>query len=95
MHGDAVDLLADELGVDIERALERKAVLLEAEVFHQRTTDVAHADEDGGIAAVHAENLCDLAAERDDIITVALLAELAEAAEVLADLGRRKPHLAA
>ena len=56
-------------------------------------TDVADADQNGGIAAVHAEDIGDLAAERNDIVSVALLAELPEAAEVLTDLRRCESHL--
>ena len=57
--------------------------------------DVAGADEDGIIAPVNAENAADLVMQRRDIIAVALLAEFAEAAEILPDLRRREPKLLA
>lgn len=54
MHHDAVHFLADEVGVDVERGLEGEAVLLEAEVLHQRAADVADADQNGRVVAIHA-----------------------------------------
>ena len=95
VHDDAVHLLTDEIGVDVERSLEREAVLLKAEVFHERAADVADADQNGRVVAVHTEDLGDLAAQRHHVVAVALLAEFAEAAEVLTDLRGSQPHLAA
>ena len=86
VHDDAVHPLTDEIGVDVERSLEREAVLLKAEVFHERAADVADADQNGRVVAVHTEDLGDLAAQRHHVVSVALLAEFAEAAEVLTDL---------
>ena len=60
-----------------------EAPLAEAEVVHQRAADVADADEHGLIAAIHAEYACDLVAESRNVIAIALLSELTEAAEIL------------
>ena len=54
--------------------------------------DVAHADQDGFEAAAHPENGGDLVAQRGYVVAVALLAELTEAAEILADLRGRQPE---
>ena len=95
MHHDAVHFLADEVGVDVERGLEGEAVLLEAEVLHQRAADVADADQNGRVVAIHAQDLGDLAAQRHNVVAIALLAELAKAAEILTDLRGGQAHLAA
>ena len=95
MHNDAVHFLADEVGVDVERGLEGEAILLEAEVLHKGAADVADADQNGRVVAIHAQNLGDLAAQRHDIVAIALLAEFAEAAKVLTDLRRSQTHLTA
>ena len=95
MHHDAVHFLADEVGVDVERGLEGEAVLLEAEVLHQRAADVADADQNGRVVAIHAKDLGDLAAQRHNVVAIALLAELTEAAEILTDLRGGQAHLAA
>ena len=55
--------------------------------------DVADADQHGAVTAVHAEDRGDLLAQRGHVVAVALLPELAEAAEILADLGRGKAEL--
>ena len=72
-----------------------EAVLLEAEVLDKRAAYVADADEDDREVAVHAEYGGDLAAQAGDIVAVALLAEFAEAAEVLPYLGGGQRHLPA
>ena len=56
-------------------------------------TDVADADKDGGKASVHTEDRRDLRAQCGDIISITLLAEFAEAAEILTDLRRGQPKL--
>ena len=53
----------------------------------QRVAQVAGADDDDLVAAVDAQNVADLGAQLRHVVTVALLAEFAEAAEILADLG--------
>ena len=72
-----------------------EAVLLKAEILDHGAAYVADADEDDGEVAVHAEYAGDLAAQTRDIVAVALLAEFAEAAEVLTDLAAGQSHLTA
>ena len=45
VNRDAVDLAADDVGVDVKGGLEIVAVLLEAEILDQRAADVADADD--------------------------------------------------
>ena len=56
---------------------------------------ITGADEDCGVASVSTENACYLVMERRDVVTVSLLAEFAEAAEILPDLGRSESQLLA
>ena len=95
MHHDAVHFLADEFGIDVECGLEGEAVLLEAEVLHQRAADVADADQDGRVVAVHTQDLGDLAAQCHDVVAVTLLAEFTKTAEILTDLRGGQTHLTA
>ena len=57
----------------MSNAAQAWAVLLKAEVFHERAADVADADQNGRVVAVHAEDLGDLAAQRH-VVAMALLA---------------------
>ena len=86
---------SDKLRLNVERGLEVKAPGLEREVAQKCLTEVADADENGAVAPVHTEDGCDLRAECGDFIAVALLAEFAEAAEVLTDLRGGETKLAA
>ena len=56
---------------------------------------IAGTDDDEVVVVVHTQDVADLAPELLHIVAVALLAELAEAAEVLADLGGGDVHLLA
>ena len=47
---------------------------------------MAGADDDEAVLLVHAENVTDLGAQLQNVVAVALLAELAEATQVLTDL---------
>lgn len=89
------DVGADELGPDVVGGEHMETVLLEAEVLDERAADVADADEDDGEVAVHSEYGGYLTAQTGDVVAVALLAEFAEAAEVLPDLGGGQRHLPA
>ena len=95
VHHDTVHFLADEVGVNVECGLEREAVLLEAEVLHQRAADVADADQNGRVVAVHAQDLGDLATQCHDVVAITLLAELTKTAEILTDLRGGQTHLTA
>ena len=81
-----VDARADERGGDIERGVKQKTGLHEVKVPQQRVAQVAGADDDEAVLLVHAENVTDLGAQLQNVVAVALLAELAEATQVLTDL---------
>ena len=88
-NGNTLDLGADEFRLDIEGGLEVKAPGLEREVAHKCLAYITNTDKNGGEAPVHTENGGDLRAKCGDLITIALLTKLAEAAEVLPDLRGR------
>ena len=54
---------------------------------------MAHADDDKPVAVVDAQNVADLGPQLRHVVAIPLLAELAEAAEILADLGGSDVHL--
>jgi len=81
-----VDARANERGGDVERGVKQKTGLHEVKVAQQRVAQVAGADDDEAVLLVHAENVTDLGAQLQNVVAVALLAELAEAAQVLTDL---------
>ena len=83
---------ADEGGGDVKGGLQPEARLPKAEILHQRVAQIAHAHNNNAVAAVHPQDMPDLTAQLVYIIPVSLLAELAEAAQVLADLGGRDAH---
>ena len=56
LHGDALNDLANDLGVEVKGGDEAEALIGEAEVFHERVAEVADADDGDGVAPVHAEN---------------------------------------
>ena len=95
VDGDAVDAGAHQLGRGVEGGIHGEAGGGEGEVPQQGMAQVAGADDDEVMIVVHAQDVADLAPEFLYIIAVALLAELAEAAEVLADLGGGDVHLLA
>ena len=81
-----VDARADERGGDVERGVKQKTGLHEVKVAQQRMAQVAGTDDDEAVLLVHAENVTDLGAQLQNVVAVALLAELAEATQVLTDL---------
>ena len=98
VHGadsDAVDLVADQGGGDVEGGVQVEAHLGKIKVLQQRVAQVAGADDDQLVVVVDAQNMADLRAKLCHIITVALLSELAKAAEILADLRGGDVHLIA
>ena len=95
VDGDAVKGGADYFGLDIEGGGQIEAPFRKAEVIHQGMADVADTDEDSGEASVHTEDRCDLRAQCGDIISITLLAEFAEAAEILPDLRGGDVHFSA
>ena len=89
VHGQdryALKLRADQVLLDIERRCQFHPAGPEAEVIHQRMPDVADADQDRPKASVHTEDRSNLFPQRCDIVSVSLLAEFPEAAEILPDL---------
>jgi hypothetical protein len=93
VDGNAVKARTDQFGLDIESGGQIEAPFGKAEIIHQGTADVADTDENGGVASVHTENGGNLRTERGDIISVTLLAEFAEAAEILTNLRRGQSKL--
>ena len=87
-----VDARADERGGDVERGVKQKTGLHEVKVAQQRVAQVAGADDDEAVLLVHAENVTDLGAQLQNVVAVALLAEFAKAAQVLADLRGGDAH---
>ena len=92
LHERAVHVDADERRGDIEDRLNVEAFLREARIVRHRAADVARADDDDVILMGQAQNLADPLLEVGDVIAVALLAEPAEAVDVLADLGGGQIH---
>ena len=54
--------------------------------------EITHADNNNTVAAVHTQDAPNLTAQFINIISIALLAEFSEAAQVLTDLGGRDAH---
>ena len=85
--GNAAHLLADEVGVDIKDAEQPVAVGVAADEAGHRRTQTAGTDQNGRqLFAVTKEQIADLSAQHIHLVADALLAEAAEAVEVL-------PHL--
>lgn len=98
VHGadsDAADLRAHKGGRDVKGGVDAEPYLIKIKVLQQRVAQVAGADDDDLVAAVDAQNVADLGAQLRHVVTVALLTEFAEAAEILADLGGGDVHLCA
>ena len=91
--GDAPDLGVDQRGGHVEGGVHLEAHLLKIEVLQQGVAQVAHADDDEPVAVVDAQNVADLGPQLRHVVAVPLLTELAEAAEILADLGGGDVHL--
>lgn len=90
-----VDARANERGETSNAVSSRKPVCMKSKLRQQRVAQVAGADDDEAVLLVHAENVTDLGAQLQNVVAVALLAELAEAAEVLTDLRGGETELAA
>ena len=93
--GNTGDLLADELLADLKSAEEAKIIFSEVYIFDKGLAYLACAHKNNGVSSVNAEYGGNVGAESLYIVAVALLAEFAEAGEVLTDLGRSKTHLGA
>ena len=63
------------------------------EVADQGVPQIAGAHHNDAMAAVHTQDMTDLTAQLADVVAVALLSELAEAAQILPDLGGGDAHL--
>ena len=84
----AADLLADDGGLDVEHGDDLEAVVGEDVGAGDRLAELAGAEEGDVVLARGAQDLADLGDQRLDVVADAALAELAEAGEVAADLGR-------
>ena len=93
IDGHLVDRGADDRGRYIKGGVHCKTALGEREVLQQRMAQIAHADHDEVMVVVHAQDMSDLSLQLLHIVAVPLLAELAEAAEVLPDLRGGDVHL--
>ena len=76
------------LGLDVEHRDDPEAVVGEDVGAGDRLAEVAGAEQGDVVLAGGAQDLADLGDERLDVVADAALAELAEAGEVAADLGR-------
>ena len=92
IHRHAVDDGAGELRVDIKGGVYSETGLGEGKILQQGMTQVAHSDHDEMMIIVHAQDMADLRTKLFHIVAVALLTELAEAAEILSDLGSSDIH---
>ena len=90
-----MDAGADEVGGDIKGAVYMEADLFKVEVLQQSVAQMAYADDDKAVALVDAQDMPDLGAKLGHIVAIALLTELTEAAQILADLGGGDIHFAA
>ena len=82
------DLGADDARVDVEHGDDLEAVVGEDVGAGDRLAEVAGAEEGDVVLAGGAQDLADLRDQRLDVVADPALAELAEAGEVAADLGR-------
>jgi hypothetical protein len=87
-HLEAADLCADDRRVDVEHGDDLEAVVGEDVGAGDRLAEVADAEEGDVVLAGGAQDLADLPHQRLDVVADATLAELAEAREIAADLGR-------
>ena len=76
------------MGFSVEDGHHLEAVVGEDRRAGDRLAEVAGAEEGDVVLARGAEDLADLRDQRFDVVADAALAELAEAGEVAADLGR-------
>ena len=93
VDGHTVDRGADDGRRDVEGSVHREAGVRKAEVLQQRMTQITNADHHQVVVVINAQNVADFRAEFFHIVSIALLAELAEAAEVLTDLRGGDVHL--
>lgn len=93
VDGDAVDGGADHRRGDVEGGIHGEAGVGEGEVLQQGVAQIAYADHDQMVVVVHTQNVADFRPQFLHVVSIALLAEFAEAAEVLPDLGGGDIHL--
>ena len=86
VDGHAIDGSADNSGGDIKSGVHGKASVGKGEVLQQGMAQIANADHDQVVVIIYAQNMSDLSSQLLHVIAVALLAEFAEAAEVLTNL---------
>ena len=87
-HRQAPDLVPDQVGIDVEHRDDPEPVVGEDVGAGDRLAEVAGAEEGDVVLAGGAQDLADLGDQRVDVVADAPLAELAEAGQVAADLGR-------
>ena len=97
LHGvdcDAVDFPADQQWIDIKGCIQNKTAFAEIKVLNQSLPQITGADDDQFVIMVYAQDRTDFGTEDFHIIAVALLAEFAETAQILADLRSGNAHFA-
>ena len=92
VHRHAGNLRAHGALLHVKGGQQLKAVAGKFEVFNEGPAQVARAQHHNGVAPVDPQDLPDLLLEPVHLIAVALLAEPAEAEQVLPDLGGGQPH---
>ena len=94
MNCDAVDFVTDQVGGYVKGGFQGKPAFVEIKILDQSLPQIACADDDQLVVAIHAENRTDLRAQDFHIIAVALLAKFSEAAQILSDLRGGDAHFA-
>ena len=92
-HRLAVDELAYERGIHIEKSHDIEAHILEAGEIRERAADVASARDDYFMFAVKRKDRADLGKKGRGVVSVTLLSEPAETVEILPDLRGVEIHL--
>ena len=92
VHVHSADGGAHHALAHVESGQELEAVAGELEVFHQGPAQVACPQYHYGVTLADPQDLPDLLPQQVHLISIALLAELTEAEQVLTDLGCGQPH---
>ena len=92
VNGNPVDCRVNYVRRYIERGVHRESGAFKGEVIQNGAAQITNADNNQMIIIINTQNVTDFGSEFFYIITIALLAELAKAAEILADLRGSDPH---
>ena len=92
INGDAVDLRIDHFGRDVKGGVHGEAGVFKGKVIQQCAAQIADADHDEMVIVVHTQNVTDLGTELLNVVSISLLAKLAETTEILTDLRSGNIH---